>query len=476
MQELRLKQNLTQRLTPQQIQLVKLLQIPSVDIRVRIEQELTENPVLEEGGDTSEEQPEKEEATQEEEVALAEYLGEEAYKPQYVQRDSQAQEKQAKREAAIPTRYSLNEQLLEQLHFLRLDERQYKIGRHLIGSLESDGYIRRDLEAIVNDLAFTQYIETDVQEVAAVLSRIQSFDPPGIGARNLQECLLIQLQKQGENPAKQLAIQIITQGFESFIKKHYDKLAKKLAIGDKQLLKEALALITKLDPKPGGRDEASARSQLLYPDFIVTKQNGQLQVTLSSYNTPELRIRKSYTAILADYHKPHKKDKKLKEAATFVKQKLEAAKWFMDAIKQRQQTLLHTMEAIVKLQYDFFMEGEEQQLKPMILKDVAVEIGMDVSTVSRIANNKSVQTDTGVYPLKFFFTEAISTTSGDEVSNRAVKQAVLALIQGEDKQRPYPDDKIALMLQARGYHIARRTVAKYREQLHIPVARLRKEV
>ena len=476
MQELRLKQTLTQRLTPQQIQLIKLLQIPSIDIRERIEQELAENPVLEEGGDNSEEQLEKKEANQEEEVALADYLREEAYKPQDARRDSQAAERQARREAAIPTRYSLHEQLLEQLYFLRLDERQHKIGQHLIGSLESDGYIRRDLEAIVNDLAFIQYIEADVQEVVAVLSKIQGFDPPGIGARNLQECLLMQLQKKEDSPARQLAIQIITQGFEVFTKKHYDKLAKKLAIENMQLLREALALITKLNPKPGGTGEASAQSQPLYPDFIVTKQNGQLQVTLSSYNTPELRVRKSYTAILEDYHKPNKKNKKLREAATFVKQKLEAAKWFMDAIKQRQQTLLHTMQAIVKLQYGFFIEEEEQQLKPMILKDVAVEIGMDVSTVSRIVNNKSVQTDFGIYPLKFFFTEAISTTSGEEVSNRAVKQAVLALIQEENKQRPYTDDKLGLILQAKGYHIARRTVAKYREKLHIPVARLRKEV
>lgn len=476
MQELRLKQTLTQRLTPQQIQLIKLLQVPSVDIRARIERELSENPVLEQASEHSEEPPTHEEATQKEEVSLADYLGEETYKPWYGQRDSRAQDKQAWREAAIPVKYSLHDQLLEQLHFLQLDERQQKIGEHLLGSLESDGYIRRDLEAIVNDLAFTQYLETDVQEVEAVLKRIQGFDPLGIGARNLQECLLIQLQKGANSSAKQLAIQVVTQGFEAFTKKHYDKLVKKLGIEDLQLLREAIALIGKLNPKPGGRDEVSAQSQPLYPDFIVTKQDGQLRVALSSYNTPELSISKRYTAMLADYQQPRKKDKKLKEAATFVKQKLEAAKWFIEAIKQRQQTLLHAMQAIVKLQYDFFMEEEEQKLKPMILKDVATEIGMDVSTMSRIVNNKSVQTDFGIYPLKFFFTEAIITTSGEEVSNRAVKQALSTLIQGENKQRPYTDDRLALMLQAAGYPIARRTVAKYREQLHIPVARLRREV
>ena len=476
MQALRLKQTLTQRLTPQQIQLIKLLQVPSVDIRARIEQELSENPVLEQASEPSEEPLTYEEATQKEEVNLADYLGEETYKPRYGQRDSRAQDKQARREAAIPVKYSLHEQLLEQLHFLQLDERQQKIGQHLLGSLESDGYIRRDLEAIVNDLAFTQYLETDVQEVEAVLKRIQGFDPLGIGARNLQECLLIQLQKGANSSAKQLAIQVVTQGFEAFTKKHYDKLVKKLGIEDLQLLREAIALIGKLNPKPGGRDEVSAQSQPLYPDFIVAKQDGQLRVALSSYNTPELSISKRYTTMLADYQQLRKKDKKLKEAATFVKQKLEAAKGFIEAIKQRQQSLLHAMQAIVKLQYDFFMEEEEQKLKPMILKDVATELGMDVSTMSRIVNNKSVQTDCGIYPLKFFFTEAITTTSGEEVSNRAVKQALSILIQGEDKQRPYTDDRLVLMLQAAGYPIARRTVAKYREQLHIPVARLRREV
>lgn len=473
MQELRLRQALTQRLTPQQIQLIKLLQVSAIDIKARIEQELSANPVLEQA---SEEPLAQEEATQREEVKLEDYLGEDPYKPWHRQRDSRGQDKQDSREAAIPTKYSLHEYLLEQLYFLQLSERQQRIGEHILGSLESDGYIRRDPEAIVNDLAFTQYIETDAQEVAAVLKKIQALDPPGIGASSLQECLLIQLQRKASNPVQQLAIQILRQGFEAFSKKHYDRLAKKLGIADLQLLREAIALIGKLNPKPGGKDEESAQSQPLYPDFVVTKQDGQLHVALSAYHTPKLGISKRYTTMLAGYQQLYKKDQQLRKAATFVKQKLAAAQGFIAAIKQRQQTLLHTMQAIVKLQHDFFIEEEDRKLKPMILKDVATEVGLDISTISRIVTNKSVQTDLGIYPLKLFFTEAIGTTSGAEVSNRAVKQAISTLIQEEDKRKPYADDRLAQMLRVQGYQIARRTVAKYREQLHILVARLRKEI
>ncbi len=474
MQELRLKQTLTQRLTPQQIQLIKLLQVPSIDLRARIEQELAENPILE-ASNNLDEAPISQEDTGDEPI------WDEAWsmlpaKQQLKQRDRELEAKQARREATISRQDSLHDQLLAQLDLLRLDQRQHKIGEHLIGSLESDGYIRRDLAAIVNDLSFIAYVETNVAEVLAILKKIQHFDPPGIGARNLQECLLLQLYKKEDSPAKQLAIQILTHAFEAFTKKHYDKIAKKLAIANEPLLKEALELITKLNPKPGGRDSDMNATQTLYPDFLVTNQNGHLQVSLNTYHTPELRVRKSYAKILEAYQKPQARDKKLQEAALFIKQKLEAAKWFMDAIKQRRHTLLHTMQAIVKLQHDFFMEEDEEKLKPMILKDVATEIGMDVSTVSRIVNNKSVQTDFSIYPLKFFFTEAISMDTGEAVSNRAVKQVLLSLIQRENKQTPYSDEELTLLLREKGYNLARRTVAKYREQLAIPVARLRKEV
>jgi RNA polymerase sigma-54 factor len=346
---------------------------------------------------------------------------------------------------------------------------------HLIGSIESDGYIRRDLGAIVNDLAFTQYIETNAQEVEAILKKIQRFDPPGVGARSLQECLLIQLEKSIDNTAaSKLAMQILEQCFEAFTKKHYKKIVGKLKVESLTLFKEALTLITRLDPKPGSGINVSSLSEVLHPDFIVTKQNGQLHVVLTNYIAPTLRIRKSYVAMLEDYHRHTKVDKSIQEAASFVRKKLEAAQWFIDAVKQRRNTLLNTMKTIVKLQHAFFMEEEERQLRPMVLKCVAGEIGMDVSTVARIVNNKSVQTDFGIYPLKFFFTEAITTISGEEVSNRAVKKAIEEIIAHEDNRRPYTDEKIVVLLKEKGYPIARRTVAKYREQLHLPVARLRK--
>ncbi|MEM9416998.1 MAG: RNA polymerase factor sigma-54 [Bacteroidota bacterium] len=471
MQKLRLSHTLSQRLSPQKLQLIKLLQVPSVAMQSRIEQELASNPALEEATDTPEELATYEAATEEEGWVEG---SADNYQPAHAG-SKQRQEVAATREANLSTPDTLGEQLLKQLRLLQLDERQHKIGVHLIGSIDADGYLRQDLEAIVNELAFTQYMEIQVQEVEAVLKQIQSFDPPGIGARGLQECLLIQLNKHPHRrAAHQLATQILTQCFEAFTKKHYEKITEKLAIENPTLLKEALELITRLDPKPGSSLHAAAQSEVLYPDFIVTQQNGQLQVALSKYRVPALRTRKSYVAMLDNDQKRNKQDKRLKEAATFAKKKLEAAQWFMEAVKQRQHTLLNTMQAIVRLQHDFFMEEEAHNLKPMVLKEVAEEIGMDVSTVSRIVSNKSVQTDLGVYPLKFFFTEAISTASGGEVSNRAVKEAIEEIIQQENKQQPYADEKIAALLKEKGYPVARRTVAKYREQLHLPVARLRK--
>ena len=471
MQKLRLHHTLAQRLSPQKLQLIKLLQVPSVAMQARIEQELASNPALEEVTDTPEAPSTDEVPTKEENWVEG---SADNYQP-YQTGPKQRQEAAATREANLSTPDTLGEQLLQQLRLLQLNERQHKIGAHLIGSIDADGYLRQDLEAIVNELAFTQYMETQVHEVEAVLKQIQSFDPPGIGARSLQECLLIQLKKRPHpSAAYQLATQILTQCFEEFTKKHYEKITEKLAIESPALLKEALELITRLDPKPGSSLHAASQSEVLYPDFIVTQQDGQLQVALSKYRVPALRTRKSYVAMLDNDQKRNKQDKRLQEAATFAKKKLEAAQWFMEAVKQRQHTLLNTMQAIVRLQHDFFMEEEVHKLKPMVLKEVAEEIGMDVSTVSRIVSNKSVQTDFGVYPLKFFFTEAISTTSGEEVSNRAVKKAIEEIIQQENKQQPYADEKIAALLKEKGYPVARRTVAKYREQLHFPVARLRK--
>jgi RNA polymerase sigma-54 factor len=485
MQKLGLSQSLQQKLSPQQIQFIKLLQVPTAELESRIEEELEINPALEEGGDERDQQEENnnQEETQEsenhdDELDIKDYLKEEDYGGFKMQGDGDDDDD---REMPIPMSTSLHEQLMSQLDFLGLDEKQYAIGKQLIGSIEGDGYIRRELEAIVNDLAFSQGIETTAEEVEQVLKKIQTFDPPGIAARSLQECLLLQLDRMDNGHDIDVAVgkKIIEECFDEFTKKHYQKIQKKLDTEDEDFIRDAIELIVKLNPKPGGGGGAGssvAKNQYLIPDFILTNNNGKLELALNSRNAPELRISRSYSEMFKAYDKSNKKDKKLKEAVTFVKQKLDAAKWFIDAIKQRQQTLLRTMQAIIDFQYDFFLEGDETKLRPMILKDIAQMINMDISTVSRVASSKSIQTDFGIFPLKYFFSEGITTDSGEEVSSREVKQIIKDIIEQEDKNKPLSDDKLEKILNEKGYNIARRTVAKYREQLNIPVARLRKEI
>src|SRR5687767_5687638 len=496
MQKLGLNQSLQQKLSPQQIQFIKLLQVPTAELEGRIEEELEINPALEEGEDQEQEPEQQQEQEKSEEssseseseeapessssendVDLQDYLGDDDYSGYKMQGDGD--EDDDSREMPIPMSSSLHEQLMNQLDYLGLDERELAIGKQLIGSIESDGYIRRDLEAIVNDMAFSQGIETTAQEVEAVLKKIQTFDPPGIAARNLQECLYLQLDRMdnGHDIDVAVAKKIISECFEEFTKKHYQKIQKKLDTEDENFVRDAMEVIIKLNPKPGGGSTQNAtKNQYIIPDYILTNNNGKLELVLNSRNAPELRISRSYTDMFKAYDKSNKKDKKLKEAVTFVKQKLDAAKWFIDAIKQRQHTLLRTMKAIIDFQYDFFLEGDETKLKPMILKDIASMINMDISTVSRVASSKAVQTDFGIFPLKYFFSEGISTDSGEEVSSREVKQIIKDVIEQEDKKKPLSDDKLEKILNEKGYNIARRTVAKYREQLNIPVARLRKQM
>jgi RNA polymerase sigma-54 factor len=484
MQKLGLSQSLQQKLSPQQIQFIKLLQVPTAELENRIEEELEINPALEEGEDqeppaesaNEEEETREEASTSEEELDIKDYLRDDDYSGYKMQGDGDDDED---REMPIPGATSLHEQLMSQLDFLGLEEKHYAIGKQLVGSIESDGYIRRDLEAIVNDLAFSQGIETTHEEVELVLKRIQTFDPPGIAARTLQECLLLQLDRMdnGHDIDVAVAKKIISECFDEFTKKHYAKIQKKLDTEDEEFIRDAIDLIVKLNPKPGGGGTTTmVKNQYIIPDFILTNNNGKLELALNSRNAPELRISRSYTEMFKAYDKSDKRDKKLKEAVTYVKQKLDAAKWFIDAIKQRQQTLLRTMKAIIDFQYDFFLEGDETKLKPMILKDIASMINMDISTVSRVASSKAVQTDFGIFPLKYFFSEGISTDSGEEVSSREVKQIIKDIIESEDKNKPFSDDKLEKILNDKGYNIARRTVAKYREQLNIPVARLRKEI
>jgi RNA polymerase sigma-54 factor len=485
MQKLGLSQNLQQKLSPQQIQFIKLLQVPTAELLSRVEEELEINPALEEGPE--EEVPEKEtaeteaeqteETPQEVEVDLKDYLGEDDYSSYKTNNDNSGDEED--RELPIAVGTSLHESLMTQLGFLGLNDRKYAIGKQLIGSIESDGYVRRELESITNDLAFSQAIETTLGEVEEVLKMIQSFDPPGIAARSLQECLLLQLERMDDGQDVDVIVgrRIISECYEEFTKKHYSKIMKKLDLDDEEYIKDAIDLIIKLNPKPGGEGTADMiKNQYIIPDFMLANNNGKLELSLNSSNAPELRISRSYTDMFKAYDKSDKKDKKLKEAVTFVKQKLDAAKWFIDAIKQRQNTLMRTMKAIVDFQYDYFLEGDETKLKPMILKDIAQMINMDISTVSRVASSKAVQTDFGIFPLKYFFSEGIATDSGEEVSSREVKQIIKELVEVEDKAKPLSDDKLEDLLNEKGYNIARRTVAKYREQLNIPVARLRKEM
>ncbi len=477
-----------QKLTPQQIQYIKLLQIPTAELDARVEEELESNPALEEGDEIPEKDPEdnsddSEEDISEEneeyskekddEIGIDDYMSDEDYSGYKMQGDFYEQEE---RDMPLASTGSLYESLLTQVEFLNLNDHKESIARHLIGSIESDGYIRRDLYSLANDLAFTQNIETDEEEIEELLFKIQEFDPPGIAARDLPECLLLQLKRKDEfDPEVPQAIIIIKDYFDEFSKKHYDKIKQKLGIDDDQL-KKAINLITSLNPKPGDNSTGEIKSQYMIPDFILVNDGVKLGVYLNSKNAPELRVSHAYREMFDTYDKSTKKDKKLKEAVSFVKQKLDAAKWFIDAIQQRQQTLLRTMNAILNFQYEYFLEGDEAKLKPMVLKDVAAAVSLDISTVSRIASNKTVQTDFGVLPLKFFFSEGISTDSGEDASSREVKSVIKDLIEEEEKSKPLADEKIEEILNERGYNIARRTIAKYREQLGIPVARLRKKL
>lgn len=481
MQRLDLRQLLSQKLSPQQIQFIKLLQIPTVELEARIKEEMEMNPALEEGreepeseySDSESEDYDSEDDYGKDEVDINDYLNDDEISGYKMQGDRGGDEED--REMPIAMSSSLNDNLMDQLGFLALDDKQYTIGMQLIGSIDSDGYIRRELSSIANDLAFSQNVMTTEEEIEQVLHMIQTFDPAGIGARDLPECLLLQLERREQDETTRLAERIIKESFDEFTKKHYQKIQSRFNVSEDEL-KKAIDVIIKLNPKPGGSGAGMARVQYIIPDFILTNENGQLQLSLNSRNAPDLRISRSYADMFDAYDKSDKKDKKLKETVAFVKQKLDAAKWFIDAIRQRQNTLLRTMESIIKYQHEFFLEGDESKLRPMILKDIAEDIGMDISTVSRVANSKAVQTEFGIYPLKYFFSEGIATDSGEDASSREVKHILKEIIDKESKRKPLSDEKIEKMLNEKGYNIARRTVAKYREQLNIPVARLRKEL
>jgi RNA polymerase sigma-54 factor len=475
-----LVQKLEQRLSPQQIQLMKLLQVPTMELDQRIKQEIEENPALEEGADMDEDFDQEDNSDDdyeedEPDFDISEYIDEDG--SDYKTKANNQSKDDEERVIPLSGEQSFQELLTQQLHLLDLDDQQFMIADTIIGNLDESGYLNRELEAIVDDLAFSaNMIVTDAQ-VEEVLKVIQELDPAGVGARDLQECLLIQINRRQDGDITRFtAKKILEDFFEEFTKKHFDKIAKKLEIEDDDL-KEAIDEILRLNPKPGGSMRESARNfQQIIPDFMITEFEGRLELSINGRNAPELKVSREYEQMLRSYSEGAKTSRSDKEALMFVKQKLDGAKWFIDAIRQRQQTLLLTMEAIMNYQHEYFLTGDETKLKPMILKDIAEMVELDISTVSRVANSKYVQTAYGIFSLKYFFSESLSTDSGEEVSTREVKKILSEAIEGEKKRRPLTDEKLAELLKEKGYNIARRTVAKYREQLNIPVARLRKEL
>ncbi|MDH7463700.1 RNA polymerase factor sigma-54 [Chitinophagaceae bacterium 26-R-25] len=488
-----LQQKLLQKLSPQQIQLMKLLQVPTANLEQRIKEELEENPALEEGDDafeetfTEESQDEFSDSDDDsydepeesyDNIDISEYVSDgDDEVADYKLRDDNYPEADDNKVVPHKVETSFHDMLTAQLGLLKLDDRSARIAEQIVGSIDDDGYLRRETTSIMDDLAFRQNIEASEGEIEELIRKIQQFDPPGVAARDLQECLLLQLhRKLREGKPVQKAVDVLTNYFDEFTKKHYDKIQKGLGIDDEGL-KEVIQQIIKLNPKPGGNvGEVNKAESYVVPDFFIMNNNGKLELTLNSKNAPDLRISEGYRDMLKDYERGSKKDKRQKEAVLFIKQKIDAAKWFIDAIKQRQQTLMMTMQTILDYQYEFFLTGDETTLRPMILKDIAERTGLDISTISRVANSKFVQTEFGTYRLKFFFSESLSTESGEEVSTREVKKILSDMVFGEAKKKPLSDEKLTEMLQEKGYNIARRTVAKYREQLNIPVARLRKEL
>lgn len=481
----RLQQKLLQKLSPQQIQMIKLLEIPTMQLEQRIKKELEENPVLEEGDgyeddlSSQEEEARTEETDKDnEEFDVEDYLDEEDI-PSYRLNANNYSKDDKREEIPFSVGSTFHEFLEDQLGLRDLNDRQRALAEYLIGNIDEDGYLRRDLQAIVDDLAFSMNIEVKEEELLEMLRVIQDFDPVGVGARDLRECLLLQIRaKEMQDTEVALAEKILRHHFEEFTRKHYEKIQTRLNVSEDEM-KRAIDEILHLNPKPGSAhsDPLNKSNLVIIPDFILEDDEGELVVTLNARNTPELHISRTYSEMLASYAaNKNKPNTEQKEAISFVKQKLDSAKWFIDAIRQRQTTLLLTMNAIVEYQQEYFLEGDETKMRPMILKDIADRTGLDISTISRVANSKYVQTNFGIIPLKFFFSEGLQTESGEEVSSREIKKILQDCIDNENKRKPLTDDALAEILKEKGYHIARRTVAKYREQLNIPVARMRKEL
>ena len=475
-----LTQKLQQKLSPQQIQLMKLVQLPTQSLEARIKQEIEENPALQEGKEKAEDtfendaSDEREVRESMEEINWDDYLGDDDT-PDYKTKANNYSSDDELYEAPVIVNESFHDSLISQLRLRDLNTEELELATYLVGTIDDDGLLRRELINIVDDLAFSQGVFTEEKELERLLEIIQDLDPPGVGGRDLRECLILQLERKRPSFKVNLALSILEDYFDSFVKRHYQKLMDRLGVNEDEL-RDAIEEIGRLNPKPGGSSNLSRPTENVIPDYNLHIVDEELELTLNGRNAPELSLSNQYREMLEHYKASKEKNKAEKEAALFVKQKLDSAKWFIDAIVQRQQTLMLTMQSILNYQRDYFLTGDERKLRPMILKDIAEEIGMDISTVSRVASNKYIQTPYGTFLIKRFFSESMTNADGEEVSTREIKKILEDTIAEENKRKPMTDDALAKILKEKGYPIARRTVAKYREQLDIPVARMRKEL
>ena len=477
-----LQQKLQQKLSPAQIQVIKMLEVPTLELEERIRQEIEENPALEEGAETNDDEFDEdfnnEDGGNNDDFDIHDYVADDDI-PDYKLKVNNSSKDDKHEDIPFSAGMTFHENLMDQLGLLQLSEHEHQLAEYVIGNIDEEGYLRRTPESMVDDIVFQSGIQTTDDEMYRVVSLIQKFDPAGVGATTLQECLVLQLERKTQTTEIKQAIKIIVDYFEEFSKKHYDKITKAINIDEEQL-KKIIAEIVKLNPKPGNRwggNILEKSMSTIVPDFILENDENQLTVHLNNSNIPELRVNNTYNEMFQDYASNKKNQtREMKDAVMFVKQKIDAARWFIDAIKQRQQTLLTTMMAIVNFQKEFFIEGDDTYLRPMILKDIADITGYDISTISRVSNSKYIQTEFGIFPVKYFFSESMTNDSGEEVSTREIKKILQDCIDNEDKRKPLNDDALAEVLKEKGYLIARRTVAKYREQLNIAVARLRKEI
>ena len=475
-----LAQKLQQKLSPQQIQLMKLVHLPTQSLEARIKQEIEENPALQEGKEKAEDtfendaSDEREVRDSMEEINWDDYLGDDDT-PDYKTKANNYSSDDELYEAPVIVNESFHDSLISQLRLRNLNTEELELATYLVGTIDDDGLLRRELIDIVDDLAFSQGLFTEEKELERLLEIIQDLDPPGVGGRDLRECLILQLERKRPSLKVNLALSILEDYFDSFVKRHYQKLMDRLGVNEDEL-RDAIEEIGRLNPKPGGSSNLSRPTENVIPDYNLQIVDEELELTLNGRNAPELSLSNQYREMLEHYKASKEKNKAEKEAALFVKQKLDSAKWFIDAIVQRQQTLMLTMQSILNYQRDYFLTGDERKLRPMILKDIAEEIGMDISTVSRVASNKYIQTPYGTFLIKRFFSESMTNADGEEVSTREIKKILEDTVAEENKRKPMTDDALAKILKEKGYPIARRTVAKYREQLDIPVARMRKEL